>query len=1690
MKVPDSHWMTALAAADRGAVKGTAVFTRAVMKARNVALTLPVQDKLMRAALLGSVDEILDCLPWDTYWREQVEGFEPILLETAVAGAKAAIPNILQAREAVWRHDRNLTKRRRRIAKKEEPSTQTTTTIKPPGSLNRLRGVFDKTNPDAVAWAKLHAGEMITLAADKEAIRGLVAKAQAEGIPHRVIAKQIVPYIGLGSQQAATLQNWMNAWTKKHPGKPIDPQKAQNKCDALVRKRAKFIALNEALMAAKHGNQAQLDAAFVAGDLQDGRYLKEWVLTPDDKLCPICSAQRTPDGELLTVPVGDPWPLKAKGITIGMIPHAHPRCRCVQALVENPNWIATPGPEISGLIGGLPKWIPPSFGSLEPFDPDAEFAPIDWSAYTSVANDLDLLNIAKTINDRVKGCVEKFVVKDEPGGMAGMSHAAASYDPQTKTLTMHRVPGVDWIAQIEILGVKGYGVKSRIDDVITAVLKSKRQMETLTGAGKEYALFRAQEQVMRRARKDVLAKMGIADAEFVGSTAIIESLMDAVADPGAARKALWGAKDKAEFKTASSQVASEAMLKILEMAKATGALSPKTCEQYKWAVANAPEGALGWSFVWSTPYAGQQALAQTVLALTHATKTGKPIDPKSPAGKAIAKAMKEASGFVASKVVLPPEVLAQLKAEAKAQPKKPKAPAAPKAAPVVPGLKLGPGESVVSGHPTMSGASSAAGAAIQATGVVHYVIEHPVTGNYMVVATKPTGAAKPIAAPAPAPAKPKTPAKPKAAPKPKPAPEPVAQPATVPVKPVVEPTTKPTADPHDFVAVDSAWVAQKITADKAFTFDREARSELGGMHTKFIYKDADGNSWLFKPTAEPFRAIGDEVAYKMARVVDPDNVVEVRAIELTVNGRKTLGSIQKMVSDLEIGDFHPIKPSALSAGQLRQINREHVVDWLIGNHDGHAGNLLQTKAGKIVGIDKGQAYKFILQPNEALSRTFKPNPEESYYQTIAAAVKKKAVDVDDFDLSDAFEAIKRAQALTDSQLREIVKPYVEGRTQSALEREKLYTAMVARKNNLASDFERYWSELLGRPVKVPGTGTTDVPAATQKPKVQVAAADAVPGWSAKHDLLLEDAVRAGWQGKTIDFDGGIVEDMSALVWQEKTDAGNRTVIQMKLRPEADSGTGTLAHTMIDQLVAQVSQTRPRAEKKGEALQVDVDGGYFTALQSAVKTVAVHAVDQKFNMQAINHAREKVSELLETVGIDPNTGKLLPKSPTQDHDYLQMAQAYKELMQLVDRRLAAAQTGAPKPEPGPAAKALIVEGYFRPYVRQADQVLPKAPATSDLGIKSARKTNEDTHRKLDKDGNLVVKSDAATANVISGGTLSNESLWHIDLGDGVLAKWWGNSADTAYYARRGLLQLEVAGNVSPATVQKALSKLKNLGFSEQTVRMSTPADLEVLYLTKSATAAGQTTTKGWTDAVASVAGKPAAEQVRALRAFWEKKLKVADLTQLPNYQPEGYYEAGAVTRQITAGYRQHARFDVDLTSELKDLRLASQITHGTVDGFFETILEGKTASMLSTTERYRLGIAGTTMSQDADMRSGGASYVFTRLRSKTAASGSHVVFKPELLNRMDRRTFQSDVYGAVNPDDHRSKTRKTALIDVKACARGANNETNFLNSVNVLDYLDVVHAGSVSARQRILALFRAHGYNKLPDGRLIEQVIKT
>lgn len=186
---------------------------------------------------------------------------------------------------------------------------------------------FDGKNVTAQRVAARQGARLVTAvtAETKAALRALVARSIRDGIPVYDAARMIRSMVGMTERQASAAQ--------LHRTQLIDMGLSIDKVDARVarfvekkiRERADVIARTETMAALNEGALEGYRQARADGWLDEAA-MKEWMTTPDERLCLLVCAPM--DG--VRVPLGEPF-RTSDGDMDG--PPAHPNCRCSVVVV-------------------------------------------------------------------------------------------------------------------------------------------------------------------------------------------------------------------------------------------------------------------------------------------------------------------------------------------------------------------------------------------------------------------------------------------------------------------------------------------------------------------------------------------------------------------------------------------------------------------------------------------------------------------------------------------------------------------------------------------------------------------------------------------------------------------------------------------------------------------------------------------------------------------------------------------------------------------------------------------------------------------------------------------------------------------------------------------------------------------------------------------------------------------------------------------------------------------------------------------------------------------------------------------------------------------------------------------------------------------------------------------------------------
>lgn len=169
-----------------------------------------------------------------------------------------------------------------------------------------------------------------------------------------------------------------------------------------------------------------------------------------------------------------------------------------------------------------------------------------------------------------------------------------------------------------------------------------------------------------------------------------------------------------------------------------------------------------------------------------------------------------------------------------------------------------------------------------------------------------------------------------------------------------------------------------------------------------------------------------------------------------------------------------IDPEKISDSDLLEVQKHHALDWLIGNHDAHGRQFIRTKEGQLVGIDKGQAFKYFNE--DRLHWNFHPNSNygehEPVYNALYRNMAKGGKALNDPREGELGKFVQNLQSIPDDEYADMLRPYAEGAAKSgqlgkvhgtgwysgmgtpkfkANDVDGFLAAAVSRKNNLMND---------------------------------------------------------------------------------------------------------------------------------------------------------------------------------------------------------------------------------------------------------------------------------------------------------------------------------------------------------------------------------------------------------------------------------------------------------------------------------------------------------------------------------------------------------------------------------------------------------------------------------------------------------------
>ncbi len=196
---------------------------------------------------------------------------------------------------------------------------------------------------------------------------------------------------------------------------------------------------------------------------------------------------------------------------------------------------------------------------------------------------------------------------------------------------------------------------------------------------------------------------------------------------------------------------------------------------------------------------------------------------------------------------------------------------------------------------------------------------------------------------------------------------------------------------------------------------------FAGTHNNRLFKDTKGNRFLFKAGSAVIGRAEEAVSRFAKILLGPGRSQKAKFV--TFKGKPgaliPVSEIKQMAPE---GHDIPLKYLEQHAEEFIQ---HHVFDWLMAQHDTHAGNLQVTADGKqLFAIDKGQAFKLIGQ--DSLSTYYTPNEHKQVYSDFWNAYGSDEFKFSGKDTAKAAaKVLAKAANMSEDQIISIIGPYLE-----------------------------------------------------------------------------------------------------------------------------------------------------------------------------------------------------------------------------------------------------------------------------------------------------------------------------------------------------------------------------------------------------------------------------------------------------------------------------------------------------------------------------------------------------------------------------------------------------------------------------------------------------------------------------------------
>jgi ADP-ribose pyrophosphatase YjhB (NUDIX family) len=417
-------------------------------------------------------------------------------------------------------------------------------------------------------------------------------------------------------------------------------------------------------------------------------------------------------------------------------------------------------------------------------------------------------------------------------------------------------------------------------------------------------------------------------------------------------------------------------------------------------------------------------------------------------------------------------------------------------------------------------------------------------------------------------------------------------------KPVIAPVVKiGTAK----IAFDSPAILQQVSAPEPGLFKDTGGTISGGSNPCAVLSSPGGFQWFFKTPKDQaeVRVHVEVAAFKLAQLVDKTPTVPVGKMEF--NGK--LGSFQPLLE----GSPPESDPNDLPDEDKGEILTQHMLDMFMGDHDGHRGNWMRLKAGRLVPVDRGQAFKFVLKGlTESLDPHWHPkgNVGEGYAKKLLNDWGASTAEIPELAWKAAREMIEKIRKLTEKHIQGLLAPIFASEDITGAKRTKILDTLYKRQKNYLKDWTKVLKKLQSD-FKWPKIGKIKM--SMKAPRLRIDPKTLGFGKAQAEDIAIASAYPIRGRAMKVDRDSIEQQEVmvKAVMWEKSP--GKKvpaTLIHFRMARHA----GMLA---VPKLLKQSGVIKQVTGSGGpHLLAVDSQNGFWSKIQAAIKSINYHLAPEE------------------------------------------------------------------------------------------------------------------------------------------------------------------------------------------------------------------------------------------------------------------------------------------------------------------------------------------------------------------------------------------------------------------------------------------------------------------------------------------------